>query len=249
MTAPSLEIGGYARPVMNRPSCALRVLGTFTAYIDGRRVVLRPSAQRVVALLAVRGALPSPDAGGVLWPGLTQKRAMANLRTALWRVRNDGPGFVSREGSVVRISSDVRVDLFEVREWVQRALRGDDPWMPPPERAAFGLLPGWGDDWLVEPREELRLLQLYALEATSQRLLLSGRFGEAAGMALAAVGVDPLRESANRLLIEIHLRDGNRPDALRQFHKYQERLRNEMDTDPGPNLTALIEAFVAPTRL
>ncbi|MGH4010092.1 MAG: AfsR/SARP family transcriptional regulator [Pseudonocardiaceae bacterium] len=100
--------------------------------------------------------------------------------------------------------------------------------------------PGWGDDWLVESREELRLLQLYALEAASQRLLVAGRFGEAAGLALAALGLDPLRESANRLLIEIHLRDGNRPDALRQFHKYQQRLRLEMDIAPGPSLTALI---------
>lgn len=239
--------GGATSGKHMRSGCALRVVGTFTTYIDGRRVVLRPSAQRVVALLAIRGALASPDAAGVLWPDLTQERAMANLRTALWRVRNDGPGFVSREGNVVRISSDVRVDLFAVREWVQRALRGEDTLTPPPERVARDLLPGWGDDWLVEPREELRLLQLYALEAASQRLLLAGRFGEAAGLALAAVGVDPLRESANRLLIEIHLRDGNRPDALRQFHKYQQRLRSEMDTAPGPSLTALVGAF-APTR-
>jgi DNA-binding SARP family transcriptional activator len=228
-----------------RSDRALQVVGTFTASIDGRRVALRPSAERIVALLAVRGALSCSNAAGVLWPDLTQNRAMANLRTVVWRVRNDGPGLVAREGSVLRIS-EVCVDLFEIREWAWRALRGEGCWMPPPKQAACELLSGWGDDWLVEPREELRLLQLYALEAASQRLLLTGRFGEAAGLALAAVGVDPLRESANRLLIEIHLRDGNRPEALRQFHKYEKRLRSELDTAPGPNLTALINAFVAP---
>jgi len=107
-------------------------------------------------------------------------------------------------------------------------------------------LPGWGDYWLVDPREELRLLQLYALEASAQRLLLAGRFGEAAGLALAAVAVDPLRESANRLLIEIYLRDGNRSDALRQFGKYEQLLRQETGTEPGPGLTALAGSFLAP---
>lgn len=225
-----------------RPNRALRVVGTFTVSIDGRRVTLRPSAERLVALLALRGTLPCANAAGVLWPDVTQGRAMANLRTVLWRVRNDCPGFVAKEGSVLR-TSDVSVDLFVVREWAWRALRGEDPWASPPKQVGCELLPGWGDDWLIEPREELRLLQLYALEAASQRLLLAGRFGEAAGLALAAVGIDPLRESANRLLIEIHLRDGNRPDAIRQFHKYEQRLRSEMDTSPGPGLTALVAAF------
>ncbi|MGH4010091.1 MAG: hypothetical protein ACRDTH_18380 [Pseudonocardiaceae bacterium] len=126
-----------------RSGWALRVVGTFTAYIDGRRVVLRPSAQRVVALLAVRGALPRLDAAGMLWPDLTQGRALANLRTALWRVRNDGPGFVSEQGNVVRIS-DVQVDLFVIRKWAWGALRGEGPWTPPPPRATHDLLSGVG---------------------------------------------------------------------------------------------------------
>jgi DNA-binding SARP family transcriptional activator len=226
-----------------RSNRTLRVVGTFTASIDSRWVTLRPSAERLVALLAVQGPLPCANAAGLLWPDLTQGRAMANLRTVLWRVRNDCPGFVAREGSVLRIS-DVSVDLFVIREWAWRALRGEDPWTSPPEQIGCELLPGWGDDWLIAPREELRLLQLYALEAASQRLLLAGRFGEAAGLALTAVGIDPIRESANRLLIEIHLRDGNRPDALRQFHKYEERLQSEVGAEPGPALTALMGAFV-----
>jgi DNA-binding SARP family transcriptional activator len=230
-----------------RSGGALLVVGTFIASIDGCTVILRPSAERLVALLAVRGALPCPNVAGMLWPDLTQGRAMANLRTVLWRVRNDCPGFVVREGNVLRIS-DIYVDLFAIREWAWRALRGEDPWIPPPRRVTCELLPGWGDDWLVEAREELRLLQLYGLEAASQRLLLAGRFGEAVGLAIGAVGLDPLRESANRLLIEIHLRDGNRPEALRQFHKYEKRLRTEIGAEPGPALTALVGSFVAPNH-
>lgn len=220
----------------------LQVLGTFTALIEERRVILRPSVRRIIALLAVHGPMHRSDAAGVLWPDLTQERALANLRTALWRARTDGPGLVTEEGDVVGIP-DVRVDLSAVREWAQRAVRGEEPWMPPPQRSTHELLPGWGAEWLIGPREELRLHQLYALEAAGGRLLTAGRFGEAAGLALAAVTVDPLRESATRLLIEIHIREGNRPDAVRRFDTYQRRLRREMACEPGPSLTALVRSY------
>ena len=35
---------------------------------------------------------------------------------------------------------------------------------------------------------------------------------------------DPLRESANRILIAFHLRGGNRLDALRKFSRYKQLL-------------------------
>jgi DNA-binding SARP family transcriptional activator len=205
----------------------LQLLGRFAVWSDGRPVVLRPSVQRLLALLAIQGALPRCDAAGILWGDLTQERAQGNLRTALWRARRDCPGLVSADGDIVRLSG-ISVDFVDVRAWAWRALRAEDPWMPAPESAAPELLPGWADSWLVETREATRLLRLYALVTCAQRLLMGGRFGEAAALASAAIGVDPLRESANRLLIEIHLRDGNRSDALRQFRRYEQLLRHEL---------------------
>jgi DNA-binding SARP family transcriptional activator len=211
-------------------------------HVDQHRLTLRPSAQRVLALLAVRGDLNRVDAAGRLWPDVLQSRAHANLRTVLWRVRQDAPGFVCEDGDVLALPEGIDVDLFRLREWAWRALRGEEPWMPAPHCAGQELLPGWGDDWLVQPREELRLLHLYALETAAQRLLMAGHHGEACGFAAAAVNIDPLRESSNRLLIEIHLSDGNRLDALRQFDTYARLLRRETDTEPSPGLTALLEA-------
>jgi DNA-binding SARP family transcriptional activator len=227
-----------------RAGPTLQVIRTFIASVDRRRLVLRPSVQRVLALLAVIGDLSRVDAAGLLWPDMRHVRAMANLRTALWRVRSDAPGFVCEEGDHLRLS-DIRVDLYELREWAWRALRADETVGLPQHWVADELLPGWSDEWLVQPREELRLLKLYALEAAGQRLLLAGRFGEAAGLALAAVNVDPLRESANRLLIEIYMRDGNSCDALRQFEKYERLLHREMHTEPGPGMTALVGSLTA----
>jgi DNA-binding SARP family transcriptional activator len=222
---------------------SLQLLGRFNVRTDDHRLLLRPTTQRLVALLAVQGALSRSKAAGLLWGDLTEPRALGNLRTVLWRARQDCPRLVSEEGDNVRVS-DVRVDLLEVRAWAWRALRAEDPWMPLPHGAALELLPGWADNWLIQMREELRLLQLYAFETCAQRLLLGGRCGEAAGLALHALNLDPLRESANRILIEIHLRDGNRLDALRQFRKYEQSLRRELNIDPGPSLTALVASLL-----
>jgi DNA-binding SARP family transcriptional activator len=225
------------------PSHSLQLLGRFTAWANGHRLVLRPTTQRLVALLAVQGALPRSKAAGLLWGDLTDARALGNLRTVLWRARQDCPGLILEEGNNVRVS-DAHVDLLEVRAWAWRAVRAEEPWMPLPHGAALELLPGWPDEWLIEMREELRLLQLYAFETCAQRLLLGGRCGEAAGLALNALNLDPVRESANRILIEIHLRDGNRLDALRQFRKYEQLLRRELTIEPSPGLTALMGALL-----
>jgi DNA-binding SARP family transcriptional activator len=221
---------------------SLQLLGGFTAWADGHRLLLRPTTQRLVALLAVRGALPRSESAGLLWGDLTEARALGNLRTVLWRARQDCPGLVVEESNNLGVS-DVQVDLLDVRAWAWRALRAEDPWMPLPNGAALELLPGWPDHWLTEVREELRLLQLYAFETCAQRLLLGGRCGEAAGLALNALNLDPFRESANRILIEIHLRDGNRLDALRQFRKYEQLLRRELNIAASPGLTALVAAL------
>jgi len=78
---------------------------------------------------------------------------------------------VLEEGDNARVS-DAQVDLLEVRAWAWRALRAEDPWMPLPHGAGLELLPGWADNWLIQMREELRLLHLYAFETCAQRLLL-----------------------------------------------------------------------------
>jgi DNA-binding SARP family transcriptional activator len=226
----------------------LHLLGRFLLRTNDRCLVLSPSARRLLALLAVRGPGPRSDAAGVLWPDVPQARAMGNLRTVVWRIRRDADSILDIEGDVLLLTR-LRVDLTEVHEWAWRSLQGVEPWVPIPPGATLELLPGWSDQWLIEPREQLRQLQLYALEAAAQRLLSAGRLGEAAGLALAAVARDPLRESAHRLLIEVHLREGNTQDAVQQFRRYQRTIRRELGTSPGPRLVALLSSHVAPSGL
>ncbi|MDD9207972.1 bacterial transcriptional activator domain-containing protein, partial [Georgenia sp. 10Sc9-8] len=102
------------------------------------------------------------------------------------------------------------------------------------------LLPGWYDDWVIFERERIRQRVLHALEALSCELVRRGRCAEAIEVALDAVGVEPLRESAQRVLIEAHLAEGNLVEARRLYLRYRELVRQELRTEPGTTLTRLV---------
>jgi DNA-binding SARP family transcriptional activator len=95
---------------------------------------------------------------------------------------------------------------------------------------------------------------LHALEMLSRRLVSVGRFADAIEAALTAIGADPLRESAQRALIEAHVAEANWVEALRTFESYRDLLRRELGVNPSRDLTAFVDrrlpAFgtsVAPT--
>ena len=212
------------------------VLGAFVVRTDQGSLALPHGCERLLALLAVVGDLPRRDAAGHLWPTRRQERALADLRTTLWHVRRRAPGFVAPVGDVLRLAVD-DVDLRSIRAWCWRALRGEEPWLPTQHQCSTAdLLAGWDDEWLAEPRSELRLLRLYALEAAGRRLFHEGRLAEAATLVSTVLGIDPLRESANRLMIDIHLRDGNRQDAMRQYLRYTRAVSVSMGGDALPGL-------------
>jgi len=217
----------------------VRVLGPFAVRRDGTPLRIRPSAQRLLALLAVLGPLRREAAAAALWPASGPATALGNLRNALHRLRQDTIGAVTASSSVLHLSG-IDTDIAAMRAWAWEAVRGEGAWAGPPDVPGQDILPSWDDEWLVQPREEFRLTRIYALEAAAQRLLTAGRFGESAGLAGAAVRADPLRESANRLLIEAHMRNGNRFDASSQYAAYRDLLAEELDVSPGRAVTALV---------
>jgi DNA-binding SARP family transcriptional activator len=221
---------------------SLQVVGTFAGRIDGKPLTLRPTPQRILALLSVTGELSRQDAARLLWPDVHQARALANLRNALWRLRDDGPGFVSEDSGILRLQ-DVAVDLHEHRRWMRSALTNNLPFQPVLSNGSYEILPGWDEDWLIQPREEFTLLSLYAFEAAGKQSLDAGRSSEAAHLALSALGIDPLRETANRLLIEVHLRDGNHCAAVRQLRKYENLLSQELGIRPSNELCAIVGSW------
>src|SRR5204862_3644225 len=65
--------------------------------------------------------------------------------------------------------------------------------------------------------------------------------GAAEQAARAAIAAAPFRESAHRLLMEIHEAAGNQAEALRAFEELRSLLREELGTTPGPAAMAVFE--------
>jgi DNA-binding SARP family transcriptional activator len=136
----------------------------------------------------------------------------------------------------------VRVDVRETAALAHRLLAAADDAEADldPARLTGELLPDWYDDWVLIERERLRQLSLHALEALGERLLGTARLGGALEAALAAIAMEPLRESAHRLLIRIHLTEGNAAEAIRQFDLCRRLFREQLGLEPSPQLAQLV---------
>lgn len=224
---------------------SLSLLGSFEVRLDGQRVGVPFSAQRVVAFLGLHpGRRTRVFVAGHLWMDIGEDRAAASLRTALWRLGLPSSRLVCCDGRSISLRSAVEVDVDACTR-VARVLL-DDETAPIPSgalarlRDAGDVLPDWYDDWVLIERERHRQLRLHALECLSARLSAGGRHAAATEAGLAAIAGEPLRESAHRTLISAHLAEGNRGEALRQYRVCCGLLDRDLKIGPSPALQSLI---------
>lgn len=229
----------------------IQLLGGFHVTRDGGTVPLGPSGERLVALVACRsGPQPRHLVAGLLWPDRPEDRAKANLRSAVHRVAVSHPGLVASSARHVELGSLVAVDFRHASAAAHRILAGSVDSVTRELRTALtvDLLPCCEDDWIADERETYRQNRLHALEILCLALAEAGRYGEAVDAALAAIRAEPLRESAHRALVTVHLREGNYREALRQYERCRALLRDELGIGPSGQLRELISGAFRPSR-
>src|SRR4051794_25910706 len=156
--------------------------------VAGRPVALADGSLRLLAFLALSGRrVDRRSAGGTLWPGGSDARAAGNLRSALWRLRQEDADLVENDQRTLRLRPDTVVDLQTVTAWADRLVTDrpaeGDLDTPIWQVDAPDLLPDWHHDWVVVERERLRQRLLHALEALSRLLVAAGRYAEAVDVA------------------------------------------------------------------
>ena len=216
----------------------LSLLGGWRLTDDGQPVALPETGRHVVAFVAVRGPTTRQHLVGALWPELAEAQAGACLRSTLWRTRRCLEPLLNTLGEWVQLGPGVRLDLAGLHACL---LRVPDPPLPTAQYLdGSDLLPDWYDDWLLVEQEQLRQQRLHAMEHLAVALMDDGDCGGALEMALGAVRIDPLRESAHRAVVEIHLREGNASEALRHYESYRLLLEGELGLEPSPLLRRLL---------
>jgi DNA-binding SARP family transcriptional activator len=198
-------------------------------------------SKRLLAFVALRhGRVERRHAAGMLWPTGGDGRAAGNLRSSLWRLRGAGIEVLVADKWSLSLAPGVVVDVDQLCGWANRLINGAaetaDLQLARGRLDALDLLPGWYDDWAIMERERIRQRVLHAFEALSRELSRRGRHADAVEAAMIAIDADPLRESAHRLLIEVHLAEGNWVEAQRRLFAYRTILREELGVQPSREL-------------
>lgn len=223
--------------------------------IDRRIVPLPRIGWTLIGLLLASGGHAARRAriAAALWPDSGEDAARHCLSTTLWRLKQRHPGLgglISAEGDTVALATGrtLWVDAQALEHRAQHAL--DDPgWLSRPAnrrklRRALGhyrgdLLADHDDDTLLVERERVRAVFLdasYQLAVTHAR---HGEWEDARSICRRLCGHEPLREDAQRVLIEAHARCGSRALAIRQYRTLERLLARELGVQPMPETVAL----------
>lgn len=232
------------------PRVRLHLLGSFWLEVGGSPVPLPLGAQRLVALLALRGRLSRSRAAGLLWPDASQGQAATNLRKVLWRLHRALPAvpLVVSNGNDLESPPHVVDDVALLARAARDCWLSPSPGPQPGLRAAVDmlgsdatdLLPDWDEEWLSDDRERVRQLRLHLLETWADALTAAGAYGLALEAALSALRSDPLRESAHRTVIRVHRAEGNASEARRAFQFCRTVLSREIGIPPSQETAALV---------
>jgi DNA-binding SARP family transcriptional activator len=221
---------------------SLRLFGGFEMRAESHILDIPLSARRLLGFLALHDRpLPRCYVADTLWPDTGEAKAHANLRTALWRLHPKHHTILEISPVELALSPMVRVDARTLHQAACGYRRTGT--LPDPETLldVHGeLLPGCWDCWLVFERERLRHEAVELLEATSNLCLARGEFHLATMLSLSAVECDPLRESANLLVIRARLAAGDPSGAIRYAERYSEMLWDELQLPTPPPLTNLL---------
>jgi DNA-binding SARP family transcriptional activator len=230
---------------------AVLLFGDPHVLCDRERLEVPDGSKRLLAFVALSaGRVDRGYAAGSLWPMSGDQRAAGNLRSALWRLKSAGIDVLESDKWALALRRRTVVDVGIVWEWATRLVDGsatrNDLFVANWRGNTLDLLPAWDDDWVIFERERLRQRLLHALEVLSRRLVEASRSADAVDAAMWVVSADPLRESANRVLIEAHLAEGNIIEARRTYRRYCNITRRELGVEPSGQLTSLMRARIPP---
>lgn len=230
---------------------AVLLLGGPYVMLNGERMEIPDGSKRLLVFVALgTGRVDRRYASGSLWPVGNDERAAGNLRSALWRLKGAGIDLLESDKSSLTLRPGTVVDVTILCQWAGRVVDGSatraDLSVVNWRNDVMHLLPGWYDDWVIFERERIRQRLLHALEVLSRRLAAAGRCAEAVEVAISAVSADPLRESANKVLIEAHLAEGNLVEGRRAYQRYRDTVRRELGVEPGKQLASLVRPDLGP---
>ncbi len=242
------------------PALEIHVLGPLEVLLDGRPLVVDTrKALAILALLAVEDRpFARDELAAMLWPESDDESARGALRRTLSVLRTAlGGRWLGVDRSVVALEPGVDVDVRAL----EAAVGHRDPALLSaaaalargPFLAGFSLRDSpQFDDWRATRSVAIERSVAAVLGALASAAEANGDLPAAVVAASRQVELDPIEEPAQRRLIGLLARSGDRSGAVRQYRVLVALLERELGVAPLAETTALYEAIrdgrLGPTR-
>ena len=236
------------------PQLCARLLGGLEFYDDngGELSLATRKARALLAFLIVEREKwhTREHLADLLWSDRQQAQARHSLTQALGAIRKLGDQLgvelIEAEGNRVRLSPGTVVDDVTT---FRREAESD------PEVAAGtykgplldGFAPGSQqfEDWVEIERAVLHRQACQAFERAAETRHAARNLNEAIELTQHLISLDPLRETAHRTLMRLHVANGDRTAAIRQFIFLEGLLNKELAVKPSEETVELFEELRA----
>jgi DNA-binding SARP family transcriptional activator len=226
-------------------------------------------AQELLAYLLVhrRRAWRREALAEVLWPETPTAQAKKYFRQTLWQLQtalDEGSNTARTEHAAVLLvdlewlrinpAADLWLDIAQLESVIDQCqgIAGHDLTESQAEAVREGvqvyigdLLEAWPQEWCLYERERLAVNYLQLLEKLMGFCEARQRYDEAIEYGGRILRTDRARERTHRRLMRLHYLAGDRAEALRQFARCRDALRDELDVEPSARTKALRDEILA----
>jgi DNA-binding SARP family transcriptional activator/predicted ATPase len=242
------------------PHLSIRVLGPLQVDLDGEPAsgFASDKVRALLAYLASSADRPHrrETIAGLLWPDFPERSARNNLRNALANLRRviadqeAAPGFLHITRQTIQFCSESDYQLDS--EAFEALISGNPPGTARLEEAVAlvqgAFLEGFTltdaapfEEWLLMRRERFGRQLLDALENLAILYEAQGAYQRALAHARRRVDLEPWDEGGQRRLMRLLAWTGRPGEALAQYGKLRQSLRQDLDIEPAVETMALFE--------
>ena len=229
------------------------LLGRFEVQTNGEPVELpsRP-AQMLLAYLALQPEIQHrrDKVAGRLWPESAESNAKANLRHALWKLRQSiGEDMIEADRSSLKLSQKKteQIDALQLETWAEEATRAEE-WIQWAALYKGELLPGWYEEWVVRERERLEALFQRHMPTALEAMVDEQRWDSVLKWSERWIALGHVPEHAYRALMTAHAVLGDSAAVAATYERCAKALRSELGVEPSPETKSHYEALAAGER-
>ena len=233
----------------------IAALGTAQIRINGRELTeLKPLTRELLIHLVDHQRVSRDQLVEAFWPPHPPGRQTSNLHTAIYSIRRSiGKDSVVFDCTVYTLIPELRIDFdvarFEHAAGLAESLPRGDP------RRMFALteavssyrgsfLPEYSSEWVVDRRRMLEMRYIDLLADHSEEAVVRNQLVKAAGSLREILRLEPFRDGANSLYMEVLGQLGRRGEIVAHYQQYVRQLAEELGLDPPEEVRELYSRLI-----